>query len=87
MCKYIVRLWGEFNFALDHFFPKHFKYIFYITMILPYLTNAIGKTLYILYPFKIAYRLDLELFALNALWVFYLISYKLTEMIKNEWKH
>ena len=86
MRKDIVRLWGEFNLALDSFFPKPFKHIFYITMLLPYLTNTIAKTFYVLYPIEIAYRIDLELFALNALWVFFIIGNKFIKMIKNEWQ-
>jgi len=86
MRKDIVRLWGEFNYALDNFFPRYFKYIFYITMLLPYLTNAIAKTFYTIYPIEIAYRIDLELFALNALWVFLIIGYKFKEMFLNEWR-
>lgn len=86
MRKYIVRIWREFNFALDHFFPKRFKYIFYITLLLPYSTSALGKLFYYLYPIEVAYRFDLDLFAINVLWIFFIMSYKFTELIKNAWK-
>ena len=86
MRKDIVRLWGEFNYALDNFFPKRFKHIFYITMLLPYLTNSIAKTFYILYPIEIAYRIDFELFQLNMFWVFFIFAYRISRVIRNEWQ-
>jgi hypothetical protein len=85
MRNHLVRLWEEFNFALDHFFPRRFKYVFYITMLLPYSTNLLAKIFYRFYPFETAYVLDIELYSLNILWVFLLVSYKITEMLKNEW--
>ena len=84
MRKDIVRLWGEFNLALDSFFPKPFKHIFYITMILPYLTNAIAKAFYLLYPLETAYRIDFELFQLNMFWLFFIFAYQFRKVIKNE---
>ena len=86
MRKDIVRFWGEFNYALDNFFPRPFKYIFYITMILPYLTNAMVKAFYLLFSFEIVYRIDFELFQLNMFWLFFIFAYQFRKVIKNEWQ-